>query len=199
MAHHPGGESECAPRAVVGQDESPNRFDAFSLNPTAEVVAHLYAFGGAESARLRETVLARVLGHLARASEIEMHELLCCLRLQEAANLAAEDRQQVAAAIARLAGETVVTDPAGWSGYGLMPLQLVTAPDSPFMPGLEAAVAANLDHEIANQGEDGAWWPTWSWGESFAEAWPAARQAWAGMLTLDRLLLLERFGRLERG
>ncbi|MCB8958872.1 MAG: hypothetical protein H6651_01030 [Ardenticatenales bacterium] len=192
--------SSAAPHAPWwGQDEFPNRFDAFSLNPTAEVVAHLYEFGGAESAELRESVLARVLDHLANASEIEMHDLLCCLRLHEAANLPGAARQQVEAAIGRLAGGTVMTDPAGWSGYGLMPLQLVTAPDSPFMPGLEAAVAANLDHEISNQGEAGAWWPTWAWGEPFAAAWPAARQAWAGMLTLDRLLLLARFGRLERG
>ncbi len=192
--------SPAAPHAPWwGQAEFPNRFDAFSLNPTAEVVTYLYEFGGAESAGLRESVLARLLDHLAGASEIEMHELLCCLRLQETANLPEAARQQVADAIARLAGGTVMVDPAGWSGYGLMPLQLVTSPDSPFMPGLETAVAANLDHEIRNQGEAGAWWPTWAWGEPFAEAWPAARLAWAGMLTLDRLLLLERFGRLERG
>ena len=56
-----------------------------------------------------------------------------------------------------------------------------------------------LHHHRRHQGEAGAWWPTWAWGEPFAAAWPAARQAWAGMLTLDRLLLLARFGRLERG
>ena len=181
------------------QAEFPNRFDAFSLNPTAEVVSYLYEFGGHELAEFREAALARVLAYLAAASEIEMHDLLCCLRLHEAANLPAVVRQKVEDDIVRLAAGTVMTDPAGWSGYGLMPLQLVTGPDSPFMPGLEAAVAANLDHEIGNQSEAGAWWPTWVWGEPAAEAWPAARQAWAGMLTLDRLLLLKRFGRLERG
>ncbi len=65
------------------------------------------------------------------------------------------------------------------------------------MADLEEDVAANLDYEISSQNEDGSWTPTWSWGNVFPNAWEKARREWSGIITIEKLLLLKRFRRIE--
>lgn len=55
-----------------------------------------------------------------------------------------------------------------------------------------------LDEDIERQARDGGWWPTWGWGQ-YEDAWPTAEREWVGKLTLECLLTLERFGKLEGG
>jgi len=99
-----------------------------------------------------------------------------------------------------IAQESVGHGPEDWVGYGLKPLALAPRPDAALAPALAAAVDAHLDHLVAVQADDGAWWPQWSWGEGvFPEAWAASRLAWAGMLTLDALRQLHAYGRIARG
>ena len=88
------------------------------------------------------------------------------------------------------------SEPSEWAGYGLRPLQVADRPDSPFYEDLRDAVEENLDYEISTQGEDGRWAPTWSWGEQFPEAWEKAKLEWAGVLTVEKLVTLERHGRI---
>jgi hypothetical protein len=90
----------------------------------------------------------------------------------------------------------IAQDPADWAGYGLRPLQVIDHPASPFLTGLEAAVEANLDYAIAAQNEQGAWTPPWSWAANDPEAWSQASREWSGILTLDQLIVLQRFGRI---
>ncbi len=65
------------------------------------------------------------------------------------------------------------------------------------MAGLEEDVAANLDYEISSQNEDGSWTPAWSWGEAYPDDWEKARLEWAGVITLEKLLILKNFNRIE--
>ena len=90
----------------------------------------------------------------------------------------------------------IVTDPAGWQGYGLQPLDIITSPQSPLYAEMQEAVDANLTFMVGQQQADGAWHPAWSWGEQFAETWPKAKQAWSGFLTLNKLRVLRYFGKL---
>ena len=64
------------------------------------------------------------------------------------------------------------------------------------MPPLRNAVEDNLDYLIDTQATDGSWQPSWSWGDAYPEEWPRARQEWQGVLTLEALLWLKRYGRL---
>jgi hypothetical protein len=106
-------------------------------------------------------------------------------------------KDQVYRKLTQLIDGTIAYDPEQWKGYSLQPLQVVDGPESPFMAGREAPVAANLDYEVALQNEDGSWQPTWSWGDAFPDVWPQAGREWSGVLTLDKLLLLRRFNRIE--
>ncbi|MEB3211014.1 MAG: hypothetical protein VKL39_06645 [Leptolyngbyaceae bacterium] len=180
-------------------DESPNGDDdeAFSLNPSAEMLGYFYAYSNLVPSTLMPPIAERVLQSLSDRDTIEMHDLLCCLRLLNAPNVPKPVGDRLQSLLADLIPNVVDTDPQAWSGYRLRPLQVIDRPDSPFMPGLEEAVAANLDFAIASQTDEGAWVPTWSWGDQFPEAWAIAQREWAGMLTLDRLLTLRRFNRIE--
>jgi hypothetical protein len=171
--------------------------DSFSLNPSAEMLGYLYDYKAQVPDGLAEPIAHRVLLALSKADTIEMHDLLCCLRLFNTASLPKDVGDRLKPLLADLIPSAVDTDPETWSGYGLRPLQVIDRPDSPFMTGLEAVVAANVEYAIASQHENGSWLPTWSWGDQFPDAWAIAQTEWAGALTLDMLLTLQRFGKLD--
>ena len=84
------------------------------------------------------------------------------------------------------------------TGYVLKPLWLVTSPESPLAAGLQDEVEMNLDFEIEQQGEDGAWSPNFSWGDQYPEAWQTAKKEWQSRITVDILKTLKDFGRIEQ-
>lgn len=139
----------------------------------------------------------RVFRELGRPLELEMHELLCCLRLFQTKDLPAKHRGQLHVRLNQSIKAVVACDPKDWEGYSLRPLQVADAPESPFLASLRDAVAENLDYVIASQNADGSWTPTWSWDDAFPEAWAEAKAEWSGVITLDNLLTLQRFGRME--
>ena len=126
-----------------------------------------------------------------------MHDLLCCLRLLQTKSLPIEIGRPLHQKLGQLIDGILCNDSSQWNGYVLRPLQVVDDPASPFMAGLEDALEANLDYEISTQNEDGSWSPNWTWGDMFPNVWPVARREWSGVLTLDKLLLLKRFHRIE--
>jgi hypothetical protein len=172
-------------------------FDPFSLNPTAEILGYLYDYLEEQHHPVLSLVSQRVINQLSGLQQIEMHELLCCLRLLQTQHLPEEIERPVHQKLLQLVDGTISTDPEQWKGYGLRPLQVVDRPESPFMAGREASVAANLDYEITTHNADGSWSPTWTWGGMYPDDWIIASRQWSGVLTLDKLLLLKRFHRIE--
>ena len=172
-------------------------FNCFSLNPSAEILGYLYDYQELIPRDILSLLSDRVLSHLSGLEKIEMHDLLCCLRLLQTETLPEEVREPLKRKLAILIHGIVACNPEQWSGYSLRPLQVVDGPGSLFMPELKEAVAANLNYEISSQNKDGSWTPTWTWGEAYPEDWKMARREWAGVITLGKLLLLKKFGRIE--
>ena len=189
------GDSPHAP--WWGQEGREDALDEFSLNPTAELLGYLYDYQEQAPGELLSFVTGRVLQHLGELQEIEMHDLMCCLRLLKTRRLPGDIAADIYSKLNQLIDSVITYDPGAWGGYGLLPLQVIDAPDSPFMVGREAAVEANLDYEISTQGADGAWHPTWTWGGMFPDAWAQAELEWTSLLTLEKLLLLKRFNWIE--
>ena len=177
-----------------GREEA---FDAFSLNPSAELLGYLYEHEARVSVEVIDLVKEQVISHLLSQEKLEMHELLCCVRLMETMALPPDLRSILEEKMPQFIDAAVAYDPAEWEGYGLRPLQVIPGPDSPFLAGREAAVAANLDFEIASQQDDGSWGPPWSWGEAYPDDWALARREWMGVITLGQLLLLRNYDRFE--
>ncbi|MCH8528909.1 MAG: hypothetical protein LAT79_17445 [Kiritimatiellae bacterium] len=170
---------------------------AFSLNPTAEILGIVLDGGGADfEPSIASQLMDRVIEQLDSIQKIEMHDLLCCLRLLEAKNLPSTVRGRLMEALKRLVSGSIAIRPDQWKGYCLRPLQVIHHPDSPFGEGLEDAVALNLEYEIEEQMKNGTWSPTWSWGDQFPEAWEDAKREWTGVLTLEKLITLKRFNRV---
>jgi len=179
------------------QADREDEFDCFSLNPTAEILGYLYDCQRHVPSDVISLVSDRVISHLSALEKIQMHEALCCLRLLQTETLPEDTRDQIRRKLTRLIDDAVTRDPKQWKEYNLRPLQVVDDPGSPFMASFEEDVAANLDYEISSQNEDGSWTPTWSWGNAFPDAWDKARREWSGIITIERLLLLKKFNRIE--
>ncbi|MGB0993843.1 MAG: hypothetical protein ACPG32_15415, partial [Akkermansiaceae bacterium] len=170
----------------------------FSLNPTSEILGYLLDFGAADvDQNIISQIIDMVLDYLCSSKELEMHDQLCCLRLLDTKNLPESAGKTLTQEIKRLTAGAVATQPEQWKGYSLRPLQVIRHPDSPLIEGLEEAVSQNLDYEINEQNADGAWPPTWDWGDQHPETWETAKREWSGFITLDKLITLERFGRIK--
>lgn len=182
----------------VYDEELPQRWGGFLANPRAEIVGYLYDYAGLVPDELRENLSAGVLEHLeAQADAIGMHEVLCHLRLVETKALPEGVRSSILRPLRRAVGRVVSREPSDWGGYGLKPLAVAAAPDSPFADLLAREIELQLYYEIEHQQGDGSWEPNWSWGEAYPAAWEQARREWKGVLTLRTLLALRSFGRLE--
>jgi hypothetical protein len=174
------------------------RWRGFKANPRAEIVGYLVDYPGLAPASLREQLTQAVVDHLEAPPEpLEMHDLFCYVRLAETRSLPEDTRARILRSLWPLVDQAVARDPADWAGYGLQPLAVVASPGSPLAGQLADAVQANLDWQIQQQGEDGAWAPNWSWGGDYPKAWERAQREWKGVLTVKALRQLQLFGRVD--
>jgi len=177
--------------------ELSQRFGEFLANPRAEIAGYLYEYAALVPAELLDALGRATVDHLEQLpARMEMHDLLCYVRLAETKNLPPDMRTRIMARLRPAVAATVVREAAAWEAYSLPPLAVVSTPDSPFAALFGAELEANLDALVARQGDDGAWSPNWSWADTFPEAWAAAERDWKGVLTLTNLRTLRSFGRL---
>ncbi len=185
-----------APWWTIGPDH-PTWFRQYTVNPRAEVLAWLYTWPSLADSALVAQVEPTLTAHYAQMVEpLDMNELLCTLRLLDAPAVDDALRAAAHAAVVRSLPITMAQDAEAWESYSLQPLQVAPKPGTLFAAELASLVAVNLDHRIVEQNDDGSWSPQWSWGELHVEAWPAARRAWQGILTLEALRSLRAYGRM---
>lgn len=192
---------EQAPHAPwwTWDEDLASRWNGFRANPRAEIVGYLHQFPGLFKEDVRDSLTREVVEQLDEmAPSLEMHELLCYVRLVETANLSADVRETLVAKLRPVVQRAVATDPSQWFSYGLQPLWVASTPQSPFAEQLGDAVQANLDYLTDAQGNDGAWAPNWDWGGKHPKVWRKARIELKGVLTLRNLRALDAWGRLEK-
>ncbi len=194
-------EVEGAPHAPWwDQDGLEERFRHFVLNPKADLLAQLYALGAIDDGwldGLADDVVREVANRVAAGESLEMHELIGTVALVDAPHLPVMARRHLYDLLAPLLDAAVERDAEAWGDYTLRPLAVVRRPGSAFASVLAELVEAELDFLVAEQADDGGWWPTWSWDRD-EHVWEQQRAMWAAVLTLDALQRLEAFGRLER-
>ena len=167
------------------------------LNPSAEILGYLYEYGDHFPAQWRQQATDAIVTHIMdEARQLEMHDLLCAIRLYETPALPQAIRERLFPRLQTVAEALVARDPAAWRGYGLPPLSVVSAPRSAFAPLFQEQLDANLDFVIDQLDAAGSWRPNWTWGAP-SEAWAQAEREWSGVITLNNLVLLRAFGRLE--
>lgn len=179
-------------------DEFDEGWGYFADNPRPSVAASLHAFDRHVDDGFLDEITMVVVD---RADEVDpaavqKDALECYIRFATTPAVPDAAREAVLARLPEWVEATLVTDPAEWGGYGLQPLDIVDAPDSPLYAPFREHIDRHLDHLIETQGEDGAWAPNWSWMGTFPEAWEQAEVAWKGVLTVKRLRQLAAFGRV---
>jgi len=185
------------PQAAWWNEDGMKERIAYRLNPTAQLLGTLYDFRQDVPQDLLGALTDNVIQTLNESQEIVMHDFLCCKYLAETEGLDAGIRRSVLYHLERLLDTTVSRNPDEWSAYGLRPVQVADHMKSPFYPLLTYILPKNLDFEVAAQQEDGSWAPNWAWEDIYAQEWKKARQEWAGVLVVERLLLLHRYKRIE--
>lgn len=190
------------PRAPWWHDEDGSLagiFGGYRIIPRAQLLAGLWHYAGSvEKEWLRELTRHTIDDILVEESlgSGGGDDLRYALDLAECATLPNSERQRLQPHLRQVAPQVVNTDPAAWAGYSITPLKLAPHPDSLVADLLSDALDAHLDYLIDQQQADGSWQPTWTWGNLYPEAWPSARRAWAGLITLETLTALRAFGRL---
>jgi hypothetical protein len=163
-------------------------------NPNAEALGYFYEYQSIVHLEYKELLLERAVGYLNSVQELEMHEILCYIRLSE--RLPVELNQQIVDKLDYFVEKSVVKDPKERNGYCLVPLQVVHSPSSRFYPIFADIIPYDLDKLIESQQEDGSWIPNWSWGR-FEDEWKKAKLEWQGYLTFNNLRILRNFDRIE--
>jgi hypothetical protein len=167
------------------------------INPRVEILGYLYDYADHFPANMRQSLTDSIVTHLqAQPDKMEMHDLMCCLRLMETKSLPEAVKAPLMQKLTEVVRSTVERDPAQWREYGLPPLSIIKTPDSPFAPLFASEIPQNLDFMMEQQGADGTWGPNWSWGGLWPETWGQAERDWRGFITLDNLRTLKAFGRL---
>jgi hypothetical protein len=165
------------------------------VNPTAELAAGLYPFARLLPPSFLERITEHCLSYLeAQPDPMNMEDLACLCRLAEV--LAPDVARRTWPRLERAVLAVVARDPADWSRYGPQPLRFILSPASPLVSSLASELDTNLDYRIESQAPDGSWAPNWSWGDFYPDAWLMARLEWQSALTLETLLILQRFGRV---
>ncbi len=182
-----------APWWHADADTGQNALDGDWPNPTVEIIGALSA--GVPTWEPLTGLYAALVAYVDQAETMEAHALACYVRAY--ATVPDAVQRAIFPPLVRLVRSTVHADPAAWAtAYVPTPLDYVQAPTSPFFADMHDVVAMQLDQWVTHVQTQGLWYPTWQWGRD-ADAWQLARQWWAGKMTVERLIILERYGRVR--
>ena len=175
-------------------------FDNYVINPRAELMGLLHHY----AVLVPDDWLFDVTEDTVAAIEAMEplgtgggDDLSCAIRLAETGKVPDHFRERLVNRIRAAVPTVVCRDAKAWNTYCITPLKLAQSPQSLAADLLWDDLQQNLDFVIEQQNQNGCWEPVWSWGECYPEAWELARQEWRGWLTLDNLLVLGAFGRIE--
>ncbi len=174
-------------------------FDDFLIIPRVLILGSLHAYAALTSRELLEQMTNATIEAISELPVLGTgggSDLEYVAYLAAAPGLPQASRDLLTELVIAAVPQSVITDPSKWSGYCLTPLRTTPRPTSLGAGAIREALDAHLDWTIDHQAANGAWDPTWSWFGNYPEAWPKAKQAWRGILTLKTLLSLRAFGRL---
>jgi hypothetical protein len=175
-------------------------FDGFSIIPRALITGLLHHYSTLVPAVWLDGITEETV------STIETVEILgdgggsdleYAINLAESENLPGSYAVRLKARIRKAIPKAVCRNPEQWNSYCITPLRLASSPHTLGTDLIWDDLQRNLDFQIAHQTPEGCWQPTWTWGGLYPEVWKQARQEWCGKLTLQTLIQLDAFGRIE--
>ena len=162
----------------------------FQANPSAEVIKYLlarHAMSG-ETEDLVETAINYIF-----ETPLEMHELLCYVRLYETPELNHDQRFALLPYMLSNGFRLVNTESRDWEEYCLTPLSVITHRESIFAEFFADVIPDNFQFLIDTQHSDGSWSPNWSWAGEFPATWKVVETEIKAEITLQNLLKFQAF------
>ena len=175
-------------------------FDGFVIIPRAELVGSLHHYRELVSADWLEDLTEQAVSAVETIEPLGTgggDDLVYALRLAETAEVPQGFRDRLRARIRAVVPNVVARDPREWASYSILPLKVAPSPGSMVADLISDALEAHLDYQIEHQSPEGTWDPVWTWDDGYSEAWTEAEREWRGCLTLETLLALRAFGRIE--
>lgn len=169
-------------------------WNGFRYNPTAEILAWLYACRASTPRALIEEAESGMRLTMAETFNIDSaYDLKCAARLCEGPDTPADLRARLSTLVRR---SLAVHDP---DDEHLSVLELAPKPASLFRDAVADRIEPALAALIAAQQDDGGWTPFWDWLFVDAKAWAKAQKDWRGWLTREAIETLRAYGRVVDG
>ncbi|WP_310832676.1 hypothetical protein [Paenibacillus pedocola] len=171
------------------------------FNPTAILAGFILRFADRDS-RLYERGLgiAKELEELfLQDPHIEMHPLLCVVKLLECIGEAGVREQfaytELNAAAGKRITELLERNASDWSGYSCKPSFFIKTRESLGFTDNAVLLKKELDYTLDIRNQEGVWDLTWSW-DGFEQAFAISENWWKASIVIEKLLFLRAFGRL---
>lgn len=165
-------------------------------NNSAEIIGYLYKYREFVSDLNVDELLSYAMDYWKNKTNFDSDaEILCYIRLSKLV----PDRyaQVVEDRITEGIQQLICTEIGDWQEkYVPKPLDFVTNPKSQRYGINEELIEKNLDLWVDIITENKKIVPTWEWS-NYESEWQKARKEWIGLLTLDGLICLDSFGRIE--
>ena len=171
-------------------DEIKPPAEASWANPNAELLGYLQIFQTHIPNGMLEILYKRALDNLNNLDTIE--SLYCFMNWERAYQSVTEPLKSL---ISEKVGKTLQTFEPKPDTLGEIRVFWIAPTPESFLLRFPSHMQSLYDYEINRQGEDGGWWPTWSWGQ-YEDIWLIAEREWAGKITVGNLIAMDKFNLL---
>ena len=172
-------------------DEIKPPAEASWANPNVELLGYMQTFQNHVPTEILKILQKRALDNLSKLDTIE--SLYCFMNWERAYQSVPEPLKSLISEKVRKTLETFEPTP---DTLGEIRVFWIAPTPESFLLVFPDHLQSLHDYEINRQGEDGGWWPTWSWGQ-YEDVWPIAEREWAGKITAGNLIAMDKFNLLE--
>jgi hypothetical protein len=175
-------------------------FDQFRIIPRVLLMAMLHHYAAQVPAKMLRSLTDAVIETISGVDVLGTgggSDLEYVLILAQVPGLPNSARDLLVERLRHAVPSVVVRDPAKWNGYCITPLRAAPTPTSVGADAIRDLTETHIDWILGRQTEEGTWNPTWSWSGGYPEAWAEAEREWKGILTLEVLLSLRAYGRID--
>jgi hypothetical protein len=164
-------------------------------NPTAELIGYLYKYKKYLKNLDIYSLIDYAITSLNERTEFKSeHEIYCYIHMYN--NIDKEFSTQIEDALKLAVSQLININQSQWINYVPTPLKFITMDSINFFGIEDKFIDFNLDYLIEKLQKNGKILPNWQW-DKYLEEWEVSKIEWMGILTLEALLSLLKFNRIQ--
>ncbi|HOO76039.1 MAG TPA: hypothetical protein PLS66_12155 [Tepiditoga sp.] len=163
-------------------------------NPSAEILSYIYKYNNPIKSINTDEIIKFYSDYLNSMKKFQSdHEIYCFLRLYNVVN--DDVKKSMKKPLKKAINSLVSKNNEDWINYVPEPLKFVSLVDGENFGLEKRLVDQNINYRIGVLELYGIFTPNWSW-DNYEEDWEISKKAWSGILTLENLILLKKYGRI---